>query len=212
MPTKVRFKTQLKQIARLKDKQVSRAKKATAKTLERFGAIIRQDARKLIGPVARGPKFTEKVVDGRPTQVVTPAPPPRPAGKPPKARNASEAASIRAIIYDAKPDEGYVRIGPRRLSQKGYGGKLIPELHEFGGVVSTKVIIKSAEPTQQNLRKRKGQLTQVTSRVIYVESKRGKPVIFKMPKRPFMRPAFDRHKKKATKIWKEYYKAMRGRR
>jgi hypothetical protein len=143
--------------------------------------------------------------------IVTPGPKPRPAGKPPKARNASEAASIRAIIYDAKPEEGYVRIGPRRLNQKGYQGKLIPELHEFGGTVSTKVIAKPAEPTQQNLKKKKGQLTQVSTRVIYIESKRGKPVTFKMPKRPYMKPAFDRHKKEATKIWKQYYKAMKGR-
>jgi len=208
---KVRFKTQIKQINKLREKQVKRASKATAKTLERFGAIIRQDARKLIGSVARGPKFTEKIVDGRPQMIVTPGPKPRPAGKPPKARNASEAASIRAIIYDAKPEEGYVRIGPRRLNQKGYQGKLIPELHEFGGTVSTKVIAKPAEPTQQNLKKKKGQLTQVSTRVIYIESKRGKPVTFKMPKRPYMKPAFDRHKKEATKIWKQYYKAMKGR-
>lgn len=210
--TSVRFKTKLKQIAKIKDKQVARAKRATAKTLERFGAIIRQDARKLIGSVARGPKFTEKVVDGVKQQVVTPGPKPRPAGKPPRARSEGEAASIRAIIYEAKPDDGYVRIGPRRLGQKGYQGKLIPELHEFGGTVTTKVIVKSAELTQQNLRKRKGQLTQVSSRVVWIESKRGKPVTFKMPKRPFMKPAFERHKKKATKIWKQFYKATRGKR
>ena len=38
---KVRFKTQIKQINKLREKQVKRASKATAKTLERFGAIIR---------------------------------------------------------------------------------------------------------------------------------------------------------------------------
>jgi hypothetical protein len=211
MPVRAKFKARINQIAKLRDKQIRRAEKATDKTLERFGAIIRQDARKLIGAPAKKKNFSIKVVDGKEQMIVTPPSKPRPAGSPPKARTTVEGASLRTIIYNIDDSKKFVRIGPKRLPAKGYNGKLIPEIHEFGATITVKLLKIRGELTQQNVRKRKGQLTQVSSRLILVESKSGKPTVVKMPKRPYMRPAFDRHKNKATKIWKEYYKAMRGR-
>ena len=207
---KVRFKTQIKQIAKLRDKQIKRADRATEKTLERFGAIVRQDARKLIGSPAKSVKFKTMTVDGKQMRVATPGPKPRPAGKPPRARG-EEAVSIRKIIYVKDLGRRKVAIGPMAYNGKKYGGLSVPEIHEFGAVVTVKVLRIKTDITKDDIKKRKGQFTQVSSRMVLWESKRGIPTVMKMPKRPYMKPAFDRHKTQATKIWKQYYKASRGR-
>lgn len=213
MAPRVRFKTRLKQIQKLKDSQVRRADRATDRALNRFGAIIRQDSRKLIGPPARGAKFRWKIIDGKRQMVVTPPTKPRPPGSPPRARNTSEGANLRTIIYTVDKAKRSVRIGPMKLSGgKTYGGKPVPELHEFGATITVRVRKVQASITRENVKRRKGRDTQVSSRMILVESKNGTPSVVKMPRRPFMRPAYERHKSKATQIWKDYYKASRGRR
>ena len=65
MKIKTRLKARIKEIQKIKGKQTKRAERATERTLERFGAIVRQDARKLIGSPAKGAKFTKQIVDGR---------------------------------------------------------------------------------------------------------------------------------------------------
>jgi hypothetical protein len=212
MKIKTRLKARIKEIQKIKGKQTKRAERATEKTLKHFGAIIRQDARKLIGAPAKGVKFSKQIVDGKQVTVMKPGPPPRPAGKPPRARNSQEGANLRTIVYDVDKEKRSVRIGVMKLSgMRTYGGKTQPEIHEFGATVTVKVVRVRSTLTKENLKKKKGQMTQVSSSMILLESSRGGPMPMKMPKRPFMHPAFERHKKNATKIWKEYYKASRGR-
>ena len=207
---RVRLKTKLGQISKFRDKQIKRADRATEKTLERFGAIVRQDARKLIGSPVKPAKLKMEIVDGKEQLIATPPVQARPAGKPPRARREG-TPDIRKIIYVKDLPKRKVAIGPMAYSGKKYGGLSVPEIHEFGAVVTVKVLKVPTQLTRANVKKRKGQLTQVSSSVVLVESKRGVPMVMKMPKRPFMRPAYDRHKSKATKIWKEYYRASRGR-
>lgn len=207
---KVKIKTKLNQITKIRDKQIKRADRATEKTLERFGAIVRQDARKLIGSPVKPRKYKKEMVDGKEQLIATPPTKPRPAGKPPRARS-DGTPSIRKIIYVKDLANQKVAIGPMAYSGKKYGGLSVPEIHEFGAVVTVRVVRVRTQITQANVKKRKGQLTQVSSNLTLLEYKRGTPMVMKMPKRPFMRPAYDRHKSKATKIWKEYYKASRGR-
>lgn len=210
MKIKTRLKAQIKEIQKIKGKQTKRAERATEKTLERFGAIVRQDARKLIGSPAKGAKFTKQIVDGREVAILKPGPPPRPAGKPPRARG-DDTVSIRKIIYVKDMNKRKVSIGPMAYNSKKYGGLSVPEIHEFGATVIVKITRVRGTLTKDNLSKSKGQYTQKSSSLIIMESKYGVPTPMKMPRRPYMRPAYDRHKSKATKIWKEYYKASRGR-
>lgn len=226
MAVRAQLRGNFKQIMKIRDREIQRADKATVKALDRFGAIIRQDARKSIGAPSNKWKTTTKEV-WVPTEIFgqlvqvpqdikvgTPPAKPRPAGKPPRSRTNHDFYSLRNIRYISDYSKATVRIGPWRTGRKGYGGKTIPELHEFGGTVTTKVAyIPLNTVTSADLKKvrknGKSRLEIVSSQRIMIESKSGAPATFRMPARPFMRPSYLRHKKKATKIWCDYYKATR---
>jgi len=212
MEVKTRLTGDFKKIMRIRDKEIKRYDKATVKALERFGAIVRQDAKKLIGSPARTRNAKWKVVDGKKTFVATPPSDPRAPGSPPKARTGHEFYSLRNIRYVTDFAKRKVMIGPWNTSGKRYGSKTIPDLQEFGGTITTRVRRISGGVTAKDIKRRKGQLTQVSTRVQIIEtSKGGIPAVIKIPKRPFMRPAYKRHKTKATKIWVEFYKASKRR-
>ena len=227
-------KAKLREIERMRSKQIRRADSATTKTLDRFGAIIRQDARKLIGQPSRPRKITKKMVmvpvvsqSGRTylrrqnILVSTPPPKPRPPGKPPKDRGKSDYMSLRNIIYKTDRQRSRVRIGTVQSNGKTYNGKTVPDLHEFGATITVRIRRIPTITTMNDLKKRTNttsrgkkiqSLTKVRSGMDIIESIGGTSTRVKIPKRPYMRPAFQRHKSKATKIWKEYYQATRGRR
>ncbi len=209
MPVKVKARANFKKLMRMREKAIQRADKATVKALDRFGAIIRQDSKRAIGSYAKPKKIQWKTVDGKSIPVITPASKPRSPGQPPRSRTSHEFYSLRNIRYLSDYKNAKVRIGPWNTGGKKYGSKTVPDLHEFGGTITTRVVYAQASVTRQNLRKRRGQLTQVSSRVEIHETGKGKPATFRIPKRPFMRPSFDKHKKKATKIWRDYYRAQR---
>jgi len=209
MSIQLRGKGNFKKIMRLREQAIKRADKATVKALDRFGAVIRQDSKRLIGSPAKPRRMEWKMVDGRREMIVTPPSKPRSPGQPPRARTGHEYYSLRNIRFISDYKKARVRIGPWRTGKTSYGGKTIPDLQEFGGTITTRVRYIQNNLTRQNIRKRKGQLTRISSRVTMIESKLGKPATFKIPKRPFMRPAYRKHKSKATKIWADYYKAAR---
>lgn len=220
---------------RIRDQQIKRADKATVKALDRFGAIIRQDSKRAIGSYAKAKQSRWEVVDGRKVQIVTPASKPRSPGKPPRSRTSHEFYSLRNIRYLSDYEKARVRIGPWDTGGPEYNGKTVPDLHEFGGTITTKIRLVPAQLTSADIKRQRvmidpttgkrmrgpdgrflrmteDRLTQISSRVTMVESDKGKPMTFRIPKRPFMRPSFQKHKRKATKIWRDYYRAQRGRR
>lgn len=200
-----------KKLMRIRDQQIKRADRATVKALDRFGAIIRQDSKRAIGSYAKARKLQYKTVDGRSTPVVTPPSKPRSPGQPPRSRTSHEFYSLRNIRFLSDYENARVRIGPWDTGGAEYNGKTVPDLHEFGGTITTRVVYMKSDLTRQNIRRRQGQLTQVSTNVVLYETKRGQPATFKIPKRPFMRPSFQKHKRKATQIWRDYYRAQRGR-
>lgn len=226
-------RAKLKDIEHMLAARIKQADSATAQTLDRFGAIIRQDARKLIGEPAKPRKITKKMVmvpvvsqSGRTylrrqnILVSTPPPKPRPPGKPPKDRGKSDYMSLRNIIYKTDRQRSRVRIGTVQSNGKTYNGKTVPDLHEFGATITVRIRQITTTTSPSELRKRtittsRGKKIQSLVRtgpsMDIIESIGGTATIIKIPKRPYMRPAFDRHKSKATKIWKEYWKATRGR-
>lgn len=212
MSIQIRGKGNFKKIMRLREQAIKRADKATVKALDRFGAVIRQDSRRLIGSYAKPRKMEWKTVDGRKELIVTPPSKPRSPGQPPRSRTSHEYYSLRNIKFISDYGKARVRIGPWRTGGQKYGNKTVPDLQEFGGTITTRVLYQRASLTRENIKRKKGQLTQTSSRVVMHESKRGQPATFKIPKRPFMRPAFRKHKSKATKIWADYYKAARRKR
>lgn len=193
-----------------------RANQATIRALGRFGAIVRQDARKLIGPPVRPAKFRQVYLDDekRLINVVTPAVKPRAPGKPPRARfSGNEFATLRNIRYLPDYNRKLVQIGFWETGVK-YSGKSGAELHEFGGRFNTRVFMMRTDATQQDIqtRRKNGILTRTrkTTRIVPIESRRyGRPVTFNMPKRPTIAPAFDKHKNNMTQIWIDYYNARR---
>lgn len=210
MSIRVRARRQnFKQLMKIRDREIKRANKATVRALDRFGAVIRQDARRSIGSYAKPKRVKWETVDGRKVPIVTPASKPRSPGQPPRSRTGHEALSLRNIKYISDYQKARVQIGPWNTNGQRYGTKTVPDLQEFGGTITTRVVYLRGDLTKENIKRRKGQLTQTSSRVILHESKRGQPATFKIPKRPFMRPAFQKHKSKATKIWADYYKAQR---
>jgi hypothetical protein len=229
MAVRATIKGNFKQIMKIREREIQRADKATVRALDRFGAIIRQDARKSIGAPSNKWKSTTKEV-WVPTElfgqliqvpqdlkVGTPPAKPRPGGKPPRSRTNHDFYSLRNIRYISDYSKATVKIGPWRTGAKGYGGQTIPELHEFGGSFTTKVAyiplntVTSAD--LKRVRKNgKNRLEVASSQRILVESKTGTPRTFRMPARPFMRPSYLRHKKQATKIWRDYYRATRRKR
>ncbi len=212
MSIKVRARGRnFKKLMRIRDQQIKRADKATVKALERFGAVIRQDAKRAIGSYAKPKRIKWETVDGRQVPIVTPASKPRSPGQPPRSRTGHEFYSLRNIRYLTDFEKARVRIGPWDTGGKEYNGKTVPDLQEFGGTITTRVVYAQASITRQNVRRRRGQLTQVSSRVVIHETDKGQPATFRIPKRPFMRPVFRKHKSKATKIWRDYYRAQRGR-
>lgn len=211
MSIRVRAKGNFKKLMRMRDQALKRADKATVKALDRFGAVIRQDSKRAIGAKAKARRMQWKMVDGQRQMIMTPPSKPRSPGQPPRARTDHEFYSLRNIRYLSDYKKARVRIGPWNTSGKKYGSKTVPDLQEFGGTITTRVIYYREALTRQNVRRRGGQLTQVSSRVVIGENDKGKPATFKIPKRPFMRPSFQKHKRKATKIWADYYKAQRRR-
>lgn len=223
-----------KKLMKIRDQQVKRADKATVKAIDRFGAVIRQDSRRAIGSHAKPRKSRWATVDGKKMMIVTPASKPRSPGQPPRSRTSHEFHSLRNIRYLSDYKKARVRIGPWDTGGRKYGNKTVPDLHEFGGTITTKVIMVPDSPTSANVKRQrvmidpatgkrmrgpdgrflkmsKEQLTQISTRVSMVESDTGKPVTFRIPKRPFMRPSFNKHKRKATQIWRDYYRAQRKR-
>ena len=224
-----------KKLMRIRDQQIKRADKATVKALDRFGAIIRQDSKRAIGSYAKTKKMGYETVDGRRVFVVTPASKPRSPGQPPRSRTSHEFYSLRNIRYLSDYEKARVRIGPWNTGGEMYGTKTVPDLQEFGGTINTKVKFVPAALTRQDIktqrvaidpatgkrmrgpdgrfiRMTKEQKTQVSSRVTMIESKDGRPMSIRIPKRPFMRPSFQKHKRKATQIWRDYYRAQKGNR
>ncbi len=192
------------------------ASDATRKAIDRFGAIVRQDARKLIGSPVRSPKFRTIYLDDekRTIKVATPAVKPRPPGKPPRARfSGNEYATLRNIRYVPDYRKGVTQIGYWAVGVK-YGTLFGAELHEFGGRYQTRVFMMKTDATNEDIRTRRknGILvrTRKSNSLVPVESRRyGRPVSFNMPKRPVMAPAFDKHKNRMTQIWIDYYNARR---
>lgn len=223
MPS-VSMKGNFKQIMRMRDKAIQRADKATVKALDRFGAIVRQDAKKAIGSPARGPKFTTKEVwietelfpglsaeVPRDIRVMTPPPKPRPPGQPPKARINHEFASLRNIRFISNYAKGSVRIGFWDIGGIKYNGHTVPDLHEFGLSYTARVLYMPVDTvTSADIKRVKGKNKVVSTQLRLVETSKGKPMSFRMPKRPTMGPVFKKQKKKASKIWADYYKARRG--
>lgn len=214
---------------KIREQAIKRADRATVMALDRFGAVIRQDSKRLIGAPSNKWRLTKKEVSV-PTEIFgqtidvpqmitvgTPPSKPRAPGQPPRARNGHDHYSLRNIRFISDYKKARVRIGPWRTSGKKYGTKTVPDLQEFGGVINTRVRFVPVQTVTSADLKRvrkngRSRLEIVSSRVIMVESKLGQPATFKIPKRPFMRPAFRKHKSKATKIWADYYKAARRKR
>jgi len=226
MAVRAKLTGNFKQIMKIRDREIQRADKATVRALDRFGAIIRQDSRRAIGAPATKWRLTKKevfvpteifgqlVTIPKDITVATPPAKPRAAGSPPRARTDHDFRSLRNIRYISDYKKATVKIGPWRTGKKDYGGKTIPELQEFGGSINTKVAyipLNTVTPKDLKKVRRNGQsrLEIVSSQRIMIESKDGVPKTFQIPKRPFMRPSYLKHKKKATQIWADYYKATR---
>lgn len=193
-----------------------RANQATIRALGRFGAIVRQDARKLIGAPTAPRKFRKVWLtdEQRYALVTARVSAPRPPGKPPRARRKGDNyATIRNIRYLPDYRKNIVQIGFWGINVK-YGSAEGAELHEFGGVFKTRIILVPGDVTQESLEVRKdGKRTVATrkySKLNIIESrKKGRPVTFRMPKRPTIAPAFNKHKNNMTQIWIDYYNARR---
>ena len=82
-----------------------RANQATIRALGRFGAIVRQDARKLIGSPVRAPKFRQVYLDDekRVITITTPAVAPRAPGKPPRPCAHGHGSSVHAPSVRNEP-------------------------------------------------------------------------------------------------------------
>jgi hypothetical protein len=149
------------------------------------------------------------VIDGKPVAVYQKGRKPRPPGKPPMARYGDRDFGIRKIVYEVNLGKRDVKIGFAGWSRK-LGSKWGAELHEFGGTFTAKVRYIPALITLQNIKRRKGKTTIAHQDLALISSKTGRPMNFKMPKRPTMAPALARHRNKMTKIWVDYYKARFG--
>jgi hypothetical protein len=198
-------------------KQIKAIDKISFKALDRFGAIIRQDARKAIGSPTKPQKRIRRVrVNGQQISVYTPEKMPRSPGKPPIARHQDRNMGVRKILYITDPRGKDVKIGFGDVDFK-MGTKWGAELHEFGGTFTARVKYVPKLVTAKQITKRKlkrggvRELNKMShTQVGVVSSISGKPMNFKMPKRPTMAPALARHRNKMTKIWIDYYKARFG--
>jgi hypothetical protein len=193
------------------------------KALDRFGAILRQDIRKMIGNPIKPQKRIKRVrINGKQIGVYSPDKSPRPAGAAPRARSQDRNGGIRKVIYITDPKGRDVKVGYGSVGFK-MGTSWGAELHEYGGAFQAKVIEIPTLVTAQQITKKKlkrgGKRTvnrlKVTAANIsgffrVVSSSSGVLKTFKMPKRPTLSPAFDRHAKKMSEIWKDYYKARFG--
>ena len=208
---KLKAKTRgFQRIIQQADRRISALKDIDKKALERFGAIIRQDARKLIGsPVKPQKQIRTEVIDGEQVAVYQQGRKPRPPGKSPMARYGDRDFGIRKIIYEVDLAKRDVKIGFGAWGKK-IGSKWGAELHEFGGTFTAKVRYIPKLITLQNIKRRRGQTTIANRDLGLITSKTGRPMSFKMPKRPTMSTAQARHASKMTKIWVEYYKARFG--
>jgi hypothetical protein len=208
---KLKAKTRgFQRIIQQANRRISALQDIDRRALERFGAIIRQDARKLIGnPVKPQKQIRTEVIDGKPVAVYQKGRKPRPPGKPPMARYGDRDFGIRKIVYEVNLGKRDVKIGFAGWSRK-LGSKWGAELHEFGGTFTAKVRYIPALITLQNIKRRKGKTTIAHQDLALISSKTGRPMNFKMPKRPTMAPALARHRNKMTKIWVDYYKARFG--
>lgn len=191
------------------EREKQRVDKATVKALSRFGAILRQDARKRIGtPVKKQKPVAEVWSYGKKHTIYSKPTPPRPPGKAPRARSYDEFNTLRNIRWIPYFRRSVIRVGVWETGVKYKGGLSGAEMHEFGLTFRTKVFYARTDLTLENTMSRKGQRRIKSQRLAIVESKKyGKPVTFKMPKRPIMRPPFDKHKNNMTQIWIDYYKA-----
>ena len=220
----IRPKRQYDKIIRDANKIYTGIDKITAKALERFGAIIRQDARKLIGNPIKRQRRTKRVrINGIQTSIFSPPKPPRSPGKSPMARDGDRNAGIRKILYIVDPKNRDVKIG---FGDVGFrmGTKWGAELHEFGGSFVARVrevpTLITAKMIQKKKMKRGGKRKVTVFRELakdnrgmyygLVSDKSAQPRSFKMPKRPTMRTALNRHKKRMSQIWVDYYKARFG--
>lgn len=131
--------------------------KANAAALSKAGSFVQRRARSLIGQPAK--KKTT---------------PPRPAGKPPRARSDDRVRTLRNIWFAYDPRNQSVVIGPLLLN--GEGGS-VPALHEFGGTKAIRVT-----------RRMKGQKVRVVKQAKY-------------PARPFMGPALAAEAPKFPSLW-----------
>jgi hypothetical protein len=208
---KLKAKTRgFQRIIQQANRRISAIQDIDRRALERFGAIIRQDARKLIGnPVKPQKQIRTEVIDGKPVTVYQKRRKPRPPGKPPMARYGDRDFGIRKIVYEVNLGKRDVKIGFAGWSRK-LGSKWGAELHEFGGTFTAKVRYIPALITLQNIKRRKGKTTIAHQDLALITSRTGRPMNFKMPKRPTMAPALARHRNKMTKIWVDYYKARFG--
>jgi hypothetical protein len=231
---RVTMKGNFKRIMRMKEKEMKRVDKATARALERFGAIVRQDAKKLIGSYAKTKKGEWKTVDGKRTFVVTPASKPRPPGSPPRNRTNNDFYTLRNIRYITDFRKRRVRIGPWKTGRAKYNGLTIPEIHEFGARVMVRVAFVESPVTFKDLKRTRAKIDPITgkrlrgkdgrfitsskerltisglrNRSIIETNRGGVAMLMQYPKRPFMRPAYLKHKNKCTQIWIDYYKATK---
>jgi len=200
-----------KNVLKYAEREKQRVDSVTVKALSRFGAIVRQDARKAIGkPVAKQKPIGEVWSYGKKQTVWSKAMAPRPAGKPPRARTHGELNTLRNVRWIPFFRRAVVRIGVWETGVKYRGGLSGAELHEFGLTYRTKVFFRKADITKENVMSRQGKLRLKSQRVEITESRKyGKPITLKMPKRPIMRPPFDKHKNNMTQIWIDYYNARR---
>ena len=202
-----------KRVLSVARREKERVDRATVKAIDRFGAIVRQDARKAIGsPVRKTRPVGEVWFEGRNRTIWSKPTPPRAPGKPPRARTNDQFNSLKNIRYIPFYRRGFVRIGVWETGVSYRGGKSGAELHEFGMTYTTRVLYVPTELTMENTMSRKGKRRVKSQSVTLLEwAKYGKPMTFRMPKRPIMRPPFEKHKNRMTQIWIDYYKASRGR-
>lgn len=217
----------LKQVERDLQKRSRGIDAVSKNALNRFGAIIRQDARKRIGSPVKPPRFKSIYLSDhkRFVQVVTKPSKPRAPGQSPKARMKDGYASIRNIKYETDMSTRNVRIGFVDIKAK-YGNKTGAELQEFGGtytakfrLVPTPIALEHLKKTREVVKIREGGKLHRDIHTIWTQNKqewypvhdrRGQQMTFRNPKRPTMKPVFNKHKNRMTKIFIDYYRARFG--
>ena len=184
--TFVNYNVNLKKSFFDRPKVMKRMDKKTAKVLFWFGGQVRQKTRSYIGKpnIAGSTNKRGNIVKARK---------PRPPGRPPVARTGAENVTLRNIQFKPfggkRSDFGRVEIFGIKFGRSA--GKSAPDLHEAGGTAKAKAKAVTQRTKTGKPRKRKGQ---TQKQLVFSESF---PLsTFRVPKRPYLKPSFDKVLKK----------------